>query len=208
MACFPAPKLNPFPWSARVLHPHLLYPYHPHLTVLVRTNRTAHSTCQHPLLKASLSPSSHIESAETAKKRTVSTLQELCHGHVPDHIIRRMDELGYVEPTEVQKEALPVLFADCDCVLHAQTGSGKTLAYLLRIFSVVNVQRSTVQALIVVPNRELGIQVTKVARLLAAKSEELNSEQKQCSIMPLLDGGSLKRHRSWLKVLENVYLLI
>lgn len=110
-----------------------------------------------------------------------------------------MEELGYVEPTAVQKEALPVLFADCDCVLHAQTGSGKTLAYLLRIFSVVNAQRSTVQALIVVPHRELGIQVTKVARLLAAKSEELGSEQKQCSIMPLLDGGSLKRHRSWLK---------
>ena len=40
-----------------------------------------------------------------------------------------------------------------------QTGSGKTLAYLLLIFSVINTQRSAVQALIVVPTRELGMQV-------------------------------------------------
>ncbi|GFP84000.1 dead-box ATP-dependent RNA helicase 58 chloroplastic [Phtheirospermum japonicum] len=56
------------------------------------------------------------------------------------------------------------------------------------------------QALIVVPTRELGIQVTKVARTLAAKSLELESDQKSCSVMALLDGGTLQRHKSWLKV--------
>ncbi|KAM0036415.1 putative RNA helicase [Helianthus debilis subsp. tardiflorus] len=45
-------------------------------------------------------------------------------------------------------------------MLHAQTASGKTLAYLLLIiYSVINTQRSAVQALIVVPTRELGMQV-------------------------------------------------
>ncbi|XP_051130506.1 DEAD-box ATP-dependent RNA helicase 58, chloroplastic isoform X2 [Andrographis paniculata] len=107
--------------------------------------------------------------------------------------------MGYTVPTSVQREALPVLFSGRDCVIHAQTGSGKTLAYMLRIFSVVNVQRSSVQALIVVPTRELGIQVTKVARMLAAKSSELEPEQKSCIIMALLDGGTLRRHKSWLK---------
>ncbi|KAL6548407.1 hypothetical protein OROGR_008828 [Orobanche gracilis] len=81
-----------------------------------------------------------------------------------------------------------------------RTGSGKTLAYLLLIFSSVNAQRSSVQALIVVPTRELGIQVTKVARMLAAKSLELESEQKLCTVMALLDGGTLRRHKSWLKI--------
>lgn len=42
---------------------------------------------EHTLLKASLS-SSFIE-VETAKEEAVSTLQELCQGHVPEHIIRR-----------------------------------------------------------------------------------------------------------------------
>jgi superfamily II DNA/RNA helicase len=54
-----------------------------------------------------------------------------------------------------------------------------------------------VQAVIVVPTRELGMQVTKVARMLAAKSE---IDVKGCTVMALLDGGTLRRHKSWLKV--------
>ncbi|KAL2484597.1 DEAD-box ATP-dependent RNA helicase 58 [Abeliophyllum distichum] len=134
-----------------------------------------------------------------AIEKTESSLRELCEGHVPDHVINRAEEVGYVVPTDVQREALPVLFSGRDCVLHAQTGSGKTLAYLLLIFSVVNAKRSAVQALIVVPTRELGIQVTKVARMLAANSSELESDHKSCTVMALLDGGTLRRHRSWLK---------
>ncbi|CAN0856624.1 DEAD-box ATP-dependent RNA helicase 58, chloroplastic [Linum grandiflorum] len=130
----------------------------------------------------------------------VPTLRELCQGHVPDHVLNKAEEVGYVMPTDVQEKALPVLFSGQDCIVHAQTGSGKTLAYLLLIFSVVNAKRSAVQALIVVPTRELGIQVTKVARMLASKAVDSEIEQKSSfTIMALLDGGMLKRHKSWLK---------
>ncbi|KMS95860.1 hypothetical protein BVRB_004370 isoform B [Beta vulgaris subsp. vulgaris] len=64
----------------------------------------------------------------------------------------------------------------------------------------MNTQRSSVQALIVVPTRELGMQVTKVARMLAAKPTDSGTEQqKACTVMALLDGGMLKRHKTWLK---------
>lgn len=126
-------------------------------------------------------------------------LREICEGHVPAHVLQRATEVGFVQPTDVQRIALPTLLSGQDCILHAQTGSGKTLAYLLLIYSVINVQRSAVQALIVVPTRELGIQVAKVARLLAAKPVELELEGKTCTVMALLDGGTLKRHKSWLK---------
>lgn len=44
------------------------------------------------------------------------------------------------------------------------------------------------------------MQVTKVARMLAAKPSELEPEQhKTCTVMALLDGGMLKRHKTWLK---------
>lgn len=43
--------------------------------------------------------------------------------------------------------------------------------------------------------------VTKVARMLAAKPAEIEVEQKPCTVMALLDGGMLRRHKSWLKVL-------
>ncbi|XP_050373221.1 DEAD-box ATP-dependent RNA helicase 58, chloroplastic isoform X2 [Argentina anserina] len=118
------------------------------------------------------------------------TLRRICEPHVPDHILCRMEELGYVAPT---------LFSGRDCILHAQTGSGKTLTYLLLIFAVVETRRSAVQALIVVPTRELGMQVTRVSRMLAAKPKDGEVEQKGCSVMALLDGGMLTRHKSWLK---------
>ncbi|KAL5163594.1 DEAD-box ATP-dependent RNA helicase 58, chloroplastic [Glycine soja] len=112
----------------------------------------------------------------------------------------RMEEIGYVMPTDIQREALPYLFSGLDCILHAQTGSGKTLTYLLLIHSIINAAKSSVQALVLVPTRELGMQVTKVARTLAAKPTGVDGEQKSCSIMALLDGGTLKRHKTWLKV--------
>ncbi|XP_021861778.1 DEAD-box ATP-dependent RNA helicase 58, chloroplastic isoform X2 [Spinacia oleracea] len=110
-----------------------------------------------------------------------------------------MEENGFITPTDVQQQGLPVLFTGCDCVLHAQTGSGKTLTYLLLVYSIINTQRHAVQALIVVPTRELGMQVTKVARMLAAKPIDTGDQQKSCTVMALLDGGLLKRHKTWLK---------
>ncbi|CAI9271677.1 unnamed protein product [Lactuca saligna] len=47
----------------------------------------------------------------------------------------QIEELGFLMPTEIQRQALPILLSGQDCILHAQTGSGKTLAYLLQIFS-------------------------------------------------------------------------
>ncbi|KAL4642559.1 hypothetical protein ACB092_02G027700 [Castanea dentata] len=145
------------------------------------------------------SSSSSSSSSSVSIELNASTLREICQAHVPEHVLRRVEEVGYVRPTDVQKQALPLLFSGRDCILHAQTGSGKTLAYLLLIFSVINTQRSTVQAVIVVPTRELGTQVTRVARMLAARPMELELEQKSCTVMALLDGGMLKRHKSWLK---------
>ncbi|WCJ23700.1 DEAD-box ATP-dependent RNA helicase 58 chloroplastic [Euphorbia peplus] len=145
-------------------------------------------------LRAALHSSPHLITKQNPipNPKNASNLRQICQHDVPEHVICRMEEVGYVEATDVQREALPLLFTRRDCILHAQTGSGKTLAYLLLIFSVINAQRSAVQALIVVPTRELGMQVAKVARMLAAKPVDV-------TVMALLDGGLLKRHKSWLK---------
>jgi len=54
---------------------------------------------------------------------------------------------------------LPTLLSGKDAIVQAETGSGKTLAYLLPILSAIDRQRTTTQAIIVVPTRELGLQV-------------------------------------------------
>ncbi|XP_059311859.1 DEAD-box ATP-dependent RNA helicase 58, chloroplastic isoform X1 [Lycium ferocissimum] len=183
MACLSATQVHTLSWTSS-LNPTLQH-FNP-----ISTYR---------IPKLLLSPKPLRASFNSSNITKDSTLRELCNGHVPEHVIRRAEEIGYVIPTEVQLQALPFLFSGRDCVLHAQTGSGKTLAYLLQVLSVIDSQRSAVQALIVVPTRELGMQVTKVARMLAANPSELKSGLKSCTVMALLDGGMLKRHKSWLK---------
>ncbi|KAG6552675.1 hypothetical protein Mapa_005622 [Marchantia paleacea] len=142
------------------------------------------------------------------------TLKELCDGMVPQHILEKAEELGFKYPTVAQQDALPPLLSGTDCLLHAQTGSGKTLAYLLPILSKL-VPRAAVQAVIVVPTRELGMQVAKVARSLmgkSLKSVDTDIEGKEVgkvagkgdgkgtlTVMTLLDGGSASRQKKWIK---------
>ncbi|KAJ8573734.1 hypothetical protein K7X08_010245 [Anisodus acutangulus] len=184
MACFSVTQLHTLSWTSS-LNPNSTY-------------GTPKVFFYPKPLRASFT-SSNVEAKTDTKDSSTATLRELCHGHVPKHVIHRAEEIGYVIPTEVQLQALPFLFSGRDCVLHAQTGSGKTLAYLLQVLSVIDSQRSAVQALIVVPTRELGMQVTKVARMLASNPSERESGLKSCTVMALLDGGMLKRHKSWLK---------
>nr|CAD1824463.1 unnamed protein product [Ananas comosus var. bracteatus] len=159
------------------------------------------SLCPNPRLRrrALSTISRGVRVDEEGGRCRARTLREVCDGRVPDHVLKRAEEIGYVMPTDVQEQALPILLSGRDCVLHAQTGSGKTLAYLLLIFSALDFRRSAVQALIVVPTRELGMQVAKVARMLAAKPAGMEEMQRACTVMALLDGGMLKRQKSWLK---------
>ncbi|XP_071940405.1 DEAD-box ATP-dependent RNA helicase 58, chloroplastic isoform X4 [Coffea arabica] len=133
-----------------------------------------------PLMKARVASSSmDTTDAHIEENSSFSTLRELCEGHVPEHVINRMEEIGYVAPTEVQQQALPVLFAGRDCILQAQTGSGKTLAYLLQIFSVIDTQRFGVQALIVLPTRELGMQAEPPTIVIATLQSLCHMLEKQ-----------------------------
>lgn len=134
----------------------------------------------------------------------MSPLSKLCMNKVPEYVLRKAEEVGYSVPTLVQQEALPVLLSGRDCILHAQTGSGKTLAYLLPIFAKILPARAAVQAIVVVPTRELGMQVAKVARKLAGKggSEEDGKAPKEkgtVMVMTLLEGGTNSRQKAWLK---------
>jgi ATP-dependent RNA helicase DeaD len=78
----------------------------------------------------------------------------------PD-ISRAISELGFVAPTPVQERAIPVLQQGRDLFAQAQTGTGKTAAFAIPILERVDVQLKQPQALIVVPTRELALQVTR-----------------------------------------------
>jgi len=78
----------------------------------------------------------------------------------PD-VARAIDELGFMAPTPVQAQAIPILRAGKDLLAQAQTGTGKTAAFAIPIIEKVDPQEKRPQALIVVPTRELCTQVTR-----------------------------------------------
>jgi ATP-dependent RNA helicase DeaD len=78
----------------------------------------------------------------------------------PD-ISRAIDELGFMAPTPVQVLAIPVLQKGGDLFAQAQTGTGKTAAFAIPILEKIDPLLKRPQALIVVPTRELALQVTR-----------------------------------------------
>lgn len=67
--------------------------------------------------------------------------------------------LGYEEPTNVQREVIPLVLEQKDLIVKSHTGSGKTAAYGIPICEKVNWLENKPQALILTPTRELAVQV-------------------------------------------------
>ena len=80
---------------------------------------------------------------------------------------RVLASLNITEPTPIQSGALPDLLAGRDVIAQARTGSGKTLAFALPIVERCDPAVRGVQALVLVPTRELAIQVGSVLGKLA-----------------------------------------
>ena len=69
--------------------------------------------------------------------------------------------------TPVQAKAIPYLLADRDVMVQSRTGSGKTGAYLLPIIEKNDFKKNVTQALVLVPTRELALQVSREAQRLS-----------------------------------------
>lgn len=73
-----------------------------------------------------------------------------------------IDDLGFQNPTPIQKEAFPVILSGKDVVGIAQTGTGKTFAYMLPILQDLKfIKQDNPRVLIIVPTRELVLQVVE-----------------------------------------------
>jgi ATP-dependent RNA helicase DeaD len=75
-------------------------------------------------------------------------------------VLQALNDLGFEKPTPIQEEAIPeLLSSQRDLVGLAQTGTGKTAAFGLPIVELTDFTKKHVQALIVAPTRELGMQI-------------------------------------------------
>ena len=77
-------------------------------------------------------------------------------------IIKAVGELGYEQPTEIQKLTIPFILSDIrDLIALAATGTGKTAAFSLPILDMIDDASRKIQLLVLCPTRELCLQITK-----------------------------------------------
>jgi ATP-dependent RNA helicase DeaD len=83
-------------------------------------------------------------------------------------ILAALVGVGYESPSPIQAQTIPLLLSGADLLGQAQTGTGKTAAFALPILAQIDLAQASPQALVLVPTRELAIQVAEAFQRYAA----------------------------------------
>jgi ATP-dependent RNA helicase DeaD len=83
-------------------------------------------------------------------------------------VLRALTDVGYEAPSPIQAATIPVLLSGADMLGQAQTGTGKTAAFALPALSRIELAAHDPQVLVLVPTRELALQVAEAFQRYAA----------------------------------------
>src|SRR5665213_563752 len=109
-------------------------------------------------------------------------------------LIQTLSELGYEEPTPIQREAIPPLLTGRDIIGQAATGTGKTAAFALPMVQRISERgpdRPTPAALVLVPTRERAMQV--------AEAMHKYGQKLKITVAPIYGGHSFGQQVQMLK---------
>jgi len=99
-------------------------------------------------------------------------------------ILAAIKAVGYEEPSPIQSQSIPVILAGHDMIGQAQTGTGKTAAFALPLLSQLDPSRREPQILVLVPTRELALQV-------ATACETYSTEMPGVKVVALYGGAPM-----------------
>ncbi|MBY9012249.1 MAG: DEAD/DEAH box helicase [Candidatus Lokiarchaeota archaeon] len=114
---------------------------------------------------------------------------------INEHNVNELKRNKIVKPTPVQQKAIPLILKGQNIMAQARTGSGKTLAFVLPIIESLNYTRN--EAIILVPTRELAMQIYEVIRDLG------NSKVKA---LPIYGGVSINNQITQLENGINIII--
>jgi len=98
-------------------------------------------------------------------------------------VLEAIADVGYESPSPIQAATIPVLLAGNDMLGQAQTGTGKTAAFAFPILSRIKVRIGPPQCIVLVPTRELAIQVAEAFQKYASKIKGFH-------VLPIYGGQS------------------
>eukprot|EP01097_Dermamoeba_algensis_P009594 TRINITY_DN6809_c0_g1_i1.p1 TRINITY_DN6809_c0_g1~~TRINITY_DN6809_c0_g1_i1.p1 ORF type:complete len:451 (-),score=106.70 TRINITY_DN6809_c0_g1_i1:260-1612(-) len=75
-------------------------------------------------------------------------------------------EMGYEKPSPIQEESIPAALAGRNIIARAKNGTGKTASFVIPGLEKIDINKGTIQALLLVPTRELALQTSQVCKQL------------------------------------------
>jgi len=114
-------------------------------------------------------------------------------------VLSSITKMGYKTPTPVQEQAIPVALEGKDIIAQAQTGTGKTASFGIPLIEKVSPKEKKVQALVLVPTRELAIQVAKELKDIG--------RGKKVFVLSVYGGKSIQHQIKFLKKGNDVIVV-
>lgn len=111
--------------------------------------------------------------------------------NLSESILKAVADMGFTEPSPIQKEAIPLALQGKDIVGMAQTGTGKTAAFAIPSLEKINEKSKNPQVLVLCPTRELALQVSEEFEKLA--------KYKKIRVVTLYGGDPIERQIRTLK---------
>ena len=109
---------------------------------------------------------------------------------INEKIIRGLNNMGINEPTEIQKEIIPIALNNENLIGQSETGTGKTLAYLLPTIEKIDTSKKEMQCIILAPTHELVVQINNTINELKKASELDITSNILSSVVDIIDSIS------------------
>lgn len=112
--------------------------------------------------------------------------------NLSSELLQAIDDLGFESPSEVQEASIPIILEGRDVLAQAQTGTGKTASFGIPMIEGMEEDADDLQALVLVPTRELARQVSE-------ELKKLSKYKKFIKIVPIYGGADMGKQLRDLK---------
>lgn len=145
----------------------------------------------------------NLKIPEKDKRLKTSDVTDTKGNDFSDYCLKRelqmgIFEKGFEKPSPIQEQSIPIALAGRDIMARAKNGTGKTAAYLIPLLERVDAKSNAIQALVLVPTRELALQTSQICKELGS---HLGTK-----VMVTLGGTSLKE--DIMRLYQTVHVVI
>lgn len=117
---------------------------------------------------------------------------------IKEEIVKGLSSMGITDPTDIQKEIIPLAINGENLIGQSETGTGKTLAYLLPTIEKIDTTKKEMQCIILAPTHELAIQINNtINEVKKAASLDITSTS-------LIGSANIKRQIDALKAKPHI----